>query len=293
MPGPSRRARPRATVPVVTASTPDALWASRSVRHLRPGAVVVRDLRRSLGRARVLHGVSLAVPVGARVLIASQPEGAGSLLLRILAGLARSDGGTIRMAGLETADPARGGWARRVTYAGPPTALPAWISPREALDLAARLLDFGPTERPGLIEAAFERYGLHRGAGPDRPLRHGGTAFAERTALAAAMVGSPEVLLLDEPLRSLDTAERHALLRAVPERTTVLLASRLPASEAGLVNQVVLIRRGRVALHAPFAELERRGLPLSLRGLEALADLAAARTAPPGAIGSAASSTAR
>ena len=94
------------------------------------------------------------------------------------------------------------------------------------------------------------------------------------------MVGRPEVLLLDEPLRSLDPEERSALLRAVPQRTTVLLASRLPASETGIVNQVVLLRAGRLALHARVTELERRGLPLSMRGLEALAGLAhAARPA--------------
>jgi hypothetical protein len=50
----------------------------------------------------------------------------------------------------------------------------------------------------------------------------------------------------------------------------VLIASRYPASEAGLVNQVVLLDRGRVALHAELADLERRGLPLSLRGIEAM-----------------------
>ena len=265
---------------VVTASTPDALWASRSVRHLRPGAVMLRDLRRAVGGRRVLDGATLAVPVGARVLVASQPDEAASLLLRILAGLARADSGSIRLAGLETADPDRGGWRRRVTYLGPGGALPGWISPREALDLAASLLGYDRQERGELVERAIARYGLGRGSGPDRPLRRGGTAFAERTALAAAVVGRPEVLLLDEPLRSLASAERTELLGAVPRRTTILLASRLPASEAGLVNQVALLRDGRFVLHARVTELERRGLPLSLRGMEALASLASRSPAP-------------
>ncbi|MEO8246189.1 MAG: ATP-binding cassette domain-containing protein [Chloroflexota bacterium] len=258
----------------MTASTPDALWASRSVRHLRPGAVILRDLHRAVRGRRVLDGATLAVPVGARVLVASQPEEGASLLLRILAGLARADGGSIRLAGLETADPDRGGWRRRVTYLGPTRALPGWISPREALDLAASLLGYERQERGDLIERAIQRYGLGHGPGPDRPLRRGGTAFAERTALAAAVVGRPEVLLLDEPLRSLAAAERAELLGAVPRRTTILLASRLPASEAGLVNQVALLRDGRFVLHARVTELERRGLPLSMRGMEALAALA-------------------
>jgi ABC-2 type transport system ATP-binding protein len=277
---------------VVTASTPDALWASRSVRHLRPGAVMLRDLRRTIRRRRLLDGATLAVPVGARVLVASRPEEAASLLLRILAGLARADGGSIRLAGLEHADPARGGWRRRVTYLGPSGALPGWISPREALDLAANLLGYDRQERRELVEKAIARYGLHRGSGPDRPLRRGGTAFAERTALAAAVVGRPEVLLLDEPLRSLTADERVELLSAVPRRTTILLASRLPASEAGVVNRVALLRDGRFVLHAPVTELERRGLPLSMRGMEALAAVAA-RPAAAAAPATPASSAAR
>ncbi len=264
----------RATVPLVTASTPDALWASRSVRQLRPRAVMLRDVHRSVGRRRVLDGATLAVSVGARVLVASQPHDAASLLLRILAGLARADSGSIRLAGLETADPERGGWRRRVTYLGPGGALPGWMSPREALDLAAGLLGYDRQERHDLVEGAIGRYGLYHGPGPDRPLRRGGTAFAERTAFAAAMVGQPEVLLLDEPLRSLSADDRTELLSAVPRRTTILLASRLPASEARHVNQVALLRDGRCVLHAPVSDLERRGLPVSMRGLEALAAVA-------------------
>jgi hypothetical protein len=55
----------------------------------------------------------------------------------------------------------------------------------------------------------------------------------------------------------------------------VLLASRLPASEAGIVNEVLLFREGRVALRAPTRDLEEHGLELSLRGIEALAEFKA------------------
>lgn len=256
-------------MPAVTASTPDALWASRSVRHLRPAAVQCRGLRRARRGDRLLDGVDLAIQVGARVLLVSTPEPSAGLLLRVLAGLARPDGGTFRLAGLA----APGAWARRVAYVGPGPALPAWLSANEALDLAARLHGYGRPERRRLAAAAIERFGLTGGLGADRPMRHGGAALLQRTAFATALLGEPEVLLLDEPLRALDPRDRSALLTSVPKRTTMLLASRFPASEAGLVDQVAFLRDGRAALHAPVSQLDRHQLPLSLRGVEALADL--------------------
>ena len=95
------------------------------------------------------------------------------------------------------------------------------------------------------------------------------------------MIGDPEVLLLDEPLRALDDTERARLLRIPGRRRTVLLASRYPASEEGLVDQVALLRDGRLALHARRDELTDHGLPLSMKGIVALAELRAA--APPAA----------
>jgi ABC-2 type transport system ATP-binding protein len=99
---------------------------------------------------------------------------------------------------------------------------------------------------------------------------------AQRTALATILIGDPEVVLLDEPLRAIDPIERQRLLRFPGQRRTVLLASRYPASEAGLVSHVVLLRRGRVALRAPIRQLEAAGLPLSMHGITTLADLRAA-----------------
>src|SRR3970282_1550122 len=93
------------------------------------------------------------------------------------------------------------------------------------------------------------------------------------TALAAAMLTDPEVLLLDDPLRSVEEEERSRLLAIPGKRRTVVLASAFPATEAGLVNQIALLREGKVVLHAPVRELDARGLTLSLRGIEALAGI--------------------
>jgi ABC-type thiamine transport system ATPase subunit len=84
------------------------------------------------------------------------------------------------------------------------------------------------------------------------------------------------VLLLDEPLRALEAEDRSRLLRLPGKRLTILVASRYPASEAGLTTHVALLRRGQVEIVASIAELEAAGLTLSMRGIVALADLRAA-----------------
>lgn len=246
---------------------------------MHPAAVVVRGLRRSLRGERLLDGVDLELPVGARLLLVSRPETSASLLLRVLAGLVRPSSGSVLLAGLRRADDSAAGWARRVAYLPPEPGIYPWLSPAEALDLAARLAGFERGERGRRIEAAIVVFRLE--ADVDRPISRGGAAVAQRTALAAALLTDPEVLLLDEPLRSVEPVERARLLHFPGERRTVLLASRFPASEAGIVNQVALLRDGKLAVHAPTADLERGALSLSLQGIEALAELHA--TGPPAA----------
>jgi ABC-type multidrug transport system ATPase subunit len=253
----------------VTRTTPEALWASRSVRLLQPAAVVVRRLQRRVRGDPLLDGLDLVVPVGARLLIVSEPDAAASLLLRILAGLVRADGGQLLLAGTRRADESPAGWARRIGYVGPRASVRDWLSPGEALDLAGRLAGIGVRERAHRVEEAADRYGLR--AVLSRPIRRAGPGIAQRTALATAMLTDPEIVLLDEPLRALDAEQRRLLLQLPGTRRTVLMASRYPASEEGLVDRVALLRAGRLALHAPLRRLEERGLPLSLHGIQALA----------------------
>jgi ABC-type multidrug transport system ATPase subunit len=145
------------------------------------------------------------------------------------------------------------------------------------LNLAARLMRLAPDERRSRVGQLLERFRLASDA--TRPIRRAGAAVAQKVALAAALIGEPEVLLLDEPLRDVDPHERRSLLHLGAARTTIVLASRYPAGEEGLVNQVALIRHGRLALHAGVGKLAAASLPLSARGIEALADQAAGVTA--------------
>jgi ABC-2 type transport system ATP-binding protein len=264
----------RARVPAVASSTPDALWSSRAVRLLRPAAVSCEGVRRRVGRERVLDGVDLQVPVGARLLLVAEPDAAGSLLLRVLAGLSRADAGAFSMAGALHPGGSANGWGRRVAYLGPESGLYPWMSAAETLELSARLIGLEGEVAARRIADVVARWAL--GEGLNRPVRKNGLAYLQRTALAAALVGDPEVVLLDEPLRAVDPDERVRLLRLPGTRTTMLLASRYPASEEGAVNQVALLRAGRVALHAPISALEERALPLSHAGISRLAEMVAA-----------------
>jgi len=231
----------------------------------------VHELRAD-GRVRgaALRGINLSVPVGARLLLVARPEESASLMLRVLAGLVKARRGRIALAGVTRADDSDRGWSRRVGYVGPQPAIYPWLRPAEALALAARLAGFDPAEARLRVAETIDHLGIADAA--SIPLSRTGPMVAQKTALGATLLTDPEVLLLDEPLRSVDPDERTRLLRLRPRRLTVVLASRYPASEEGLVNQVALIRDGRIALHTSVADLEANGLPLSGRGIEALAE---------------------
>ena len=258
----------------LTSSTPDALWASQSVRTLKPAAVVCENVTRRLRGQALLDNLTLVVGVGARLLVVSRPEDSASLLLRILAGLSRRHSGIVRLAGVARPDSSAAGWARRVGYVGPETGIYPWMTPREVLDLAGRIAEYDPPEIRRRIDGMAERYRI--GGHLDQPIRRGGEPLAQRVALASAMLTEPEVMLLDEPLRAVDPEERARLLTIPGSRRTVVIASRYPASEAGLVNQVAFLQDGRLMVHVPMGELDRRGLALSQRGIDAFIEVSAA-----------------
>jgi ABC-2 type transport system ATP-binding protein len=236
---------------------------------------VCEGVTRRSGGQDLLRDLTLVVGVGAPLLVVSQPEQSASMLLRVLAGLSRVRSGIVRLAGMARPDSSAAGWARRVGYVGPEAGIYPWMTPREVLDLAGRIAEYDASDITRRIDHVAEQYRIvvHL----DEPIRRGGEPLAQRVALASAMLTEPEVLLLDEPLRAVEPEERARLLTIPGRRRTVVIASRYPASETGLVNQVAFLREGRLMVHAPISELERQGLALSQRGIDALIELGAVK----------------
>ncbi len=85
----------------------------------------------------------------------------------------------------------------------------------------------------------------------------------QRLGLATALLGDPEILILDEPANGLDPEGVHWLRRLLrglaDEGRTVLVSSHLLAEVAQTVDSVVILDRGRLISQAPLAELTRGG----------------------------------
>ena len=159
---------------------PDQLHAGRPVGvAVGPGAAPggggdERPAPLGAWHAGCWTGWTCAVPVGARLLLVSEPDDAASMLLRILAGLVRPSAGSFDLAGVPRSDEADAGWRRRIGYVGREQGFYPWLSPREVLDLAGRLADYDRAERRRRIDAAIEQYRL--GPGLDKPISRGGPA---------------------------------------------------------------------------------------------------------------------
>src|SRR5213078_2139337 len=99
-----------------------------------------------------------------------------------------------------------------------------------------------------------------------RPVRSYSLGMRQRLGLAAALLGEPELLILDEPINGLDPAGVHwlrAFLRGFAERGgTVLVSSHVLAEIAQTVDQVVIIDGGRLAAILRLDELAGRGASL-------------------------------
>lgn len=209
-----------------------------------PDGVVLEQVSKRYGTFRALDGVDLALPEGAFLLLAG-PNGAGkSTLLRLLAGLGKPSGGSVRVAG---ADPYRDAAARRqIGLLSHQILLYEDLTARENLAFFARLYGLAGPDR--LIAHALGRAGL-AGRGDDR-VRTFSRGMKQRLALARATLHEPTVVLFDEPFTGLDHAaaialSQHLHVIRTQGRTCVLVTHRLETA-AGLIDHLALVDRKSV-----------------------------------------------
>ncbi len=216
-------------------------------------AIELRGLRRDYDDRPVLHDVDLSVERGATLSVLG-PNGAGkTTLLRILATLLRPTAGSAWVLGAEI--PRRRFDVRgKIGYLGHEPMLYRDLTIAENLRLHARLHRIeNPRAR---IAELLENAGIGRRA--SQRVRDQSAGTIQRTAVCRALLHSPELLLLDEPLSHLDprgATEVGALLGAAPGRTRVVVSHDVDAALAGADRVLVLGEGGAVAFEGPTTEL--------------------------------------
>ena len=192
-----------------------------------------RGVERRFGRTQALEPTDVELAAGETVALIG-PNGAGkSTLLSLLAGALPASGGTIeRRAGL------RSGWLpqRPGHYAR--------LTPRENLELFARLSQ--EPEPASAATALLERFGLPDNGKPTSALSVGNR---QRLSLAIALLGNPELLLLDEPSAALDPQQRELLWQVALEHAqsggTLVFATQ-QHDELSHADRVLELRDGRL-----------------------------------------------
>lgn len=222
-------------------------------------AIETRDLSRRFGPTLAVDGVSLSVPRGCVYGFMGRNGAGKTTTLKMLLGLVRPDSGTIRIAGID-ALAERLGAARCMGALLEAHGFYAHLSGRENLDLTRSLLGLKRNELDRVLDIV--------GLTPDARRRVGGYSLGmrQRLGIARALLGSPEVLILDEPTNGLDPdgiADMRDFLRTLPARAnaTVLLSSHLLGEVEQVADRVGIIHQGRLVLQDDLATLRAGQAP--------------------------------
>ena len=223
------------------------------VQGLEVEAVSVR-----LGRRWALDGVGFAVATG-RLCALCGGNGAGkTTLCRVVAGYLDAPAGRVRVGGIVRGERPREAGAR-VAYLPEHAPLPAELTVAEYLAHRATLRGVARGERAGAVGRALEQVAIadRRGEVIGRLSK----GLRQRVALAAALLGEPPVLVLDEPASGLDELQRvelRRLLRELSGDRTVLWSTHELGDVDATADQVVVLAAGKVVADGDLAAVKAR-----------------------------------
>ena len=217
-------------------------------------------LVKAYGRHRALDGLDLSTSTGVTGLLG--PNGAGkTTLLRILATVLTPDRGELRVLGQDPFTPEARRWIRRrLGYLPQDAGFHRGFTAFEAVDYVAVLKEHTETRaRHDEVRRVLGLVRLDEVAGKKVRALSGG--MRQRLGLAQALLGRPELLVLDEPTVGLDPEQRMRFRDLVSEAghgRTVVLSTHQTEDVAAVCSSVVVVDRGRVLFAGGVDELARQ-----------------------------------
>ena len=216
--------------------------------------VSIQHISKSFGSQKVLNDVSLEIPAGQIVGLLG-PNGAGkSTLMKILIGLWSADSGTVSA-------PARIGYLPEnnplyedmyvTEYLAFMAGLTS-VSPKGGLSGEAGLYSVSEA-----VSSLIDKVGLT----PERHkhLRELSKGYRQRVGLAQALLGDPELLILDEPTTGLDPnqlVEIRSLIRSLGKDRTVILSTHIMQEVREMCDRVVILDHGTVKADLPIDQID-------------------------------------
>jgi len=235
---------------------------------MRP-VIVADQLTKWYGPRLAVDRVSLEVEAG-EVMGLLGPNGSGkTTILRILTGYLRPSAGTARIVGLDVVDDALAARAR-VGYVPEDVPLYGWMGVQEFLAFMARLKGLAGQAAARAVDAAIERLSL----GDLRHLLVGklSRGYRQRVAIAQALLGNPDLLILDEPANGLDPRqiiELRGHIRALAGERTILVTSHILSEIERVADRVAILLEGHLlGVHSLRAGDLGRRFRLRVRGGE-------------------------
>ena len=227
----------------------------------------IRDLKKSYGSRAVLTGVNLQVPPGAVVGLMGTNGSGKSTLIKCLLNLLHTDSGTASLLGcdsrhLSPAAKERLGYVPQVVYLYP------WMKVRYVIGYTASF--YAHWDRAWCDEL------VRRWHVPlDLRVSALSTGQLQTLALALALGHKPELLVLDEPVASLDPIARREFLRSLLELSgqgskTVLFSTHISSDLERVASHVAILRGGRIGYFSELDELKDRVKRLRVQSADQL-----------------------
>jgi ABC-2 type transport system ATP-binding protein len=220
-------------------------------------AIETSGLTKRFGARAVVDDVALRVPRGVAFGYLG-PNGAGkTTTIRLLLGLTRPSGGSMRLLGRSVPTEHEAALARVGALVKEPRFL-RQLTGRENLRIVAALRGRAAA---GRIDAALDQVGL-AGKADERVSRYS-LGMRQRLGVARCLLADPELLILDEPTNGLDPAGiiefRQMVRDLAAEGRTVLLSSHLLDEVEKTCDWVAIVDRGHVVAQGPMTDLFARG----------------------------------
>lgn len=212
-------------------------------------AVEISHLNKHIGKQHVLRDVCLSIGDGEVVGLLG-PNGAGkSTLMKIMVGVWDADSSPVTNCHLP----------KTIGYLPELNPLYEDIYVREYLRFFVELRSNrqSPIANSQIVESLITRVGLTAEA--NKRVGQLSKGYKQRVGLAQAMIGDPELLILDEPTTGLDPNQLEdirALIREVGKDRTVILSTHILQEVKQMCNRVVIIDHGEIKVDKPITEIE-------------------------------------